>query len=167
MRPSNPILEADSRHEDWMDLAIEQATFALDHDDVPIGAVVVQFAEGSEPTVIAARHNERELTGDPTAHAEVLALRDAAEKLGRWRLDDCQVIVTLEPCPMCAGAMWASRLSGLVFGTDDPKAGAVGSLYNLAQDPRLNHEFAVRAGVRRDECSDLLVSFFAQRRDSR
>ncbi|MGB6058937.1 MAG: nucleoside deaminase [Microthrixaceae bacterium] len=164
MRPSHPVLEADSRHEGWMDLALEQAALALGHGDVPIGAVVVQMVEGSEPAVIAARHNERELTGDPTAHAEILALRDAAEKLGRWRLDDCQVMVTLEPCPMCAGAMWASRLSGLVFGADDPKAGATGSLYNLAQDPRLNHEFAVRAGVRREACADILVSFFAGRR---
>ncbi len=147
-----------------MDLAIEQANLALDHGDVPIGAVVVQFAEGADPSVISARHNERQLTGDPTAHAEVLAIRDAAQRLGRWRLDDCQVFVTLEPCPMCAGAMWASRLSGLVFGTDDPKAGATGSLYNLAQDPRLNHEFAVRAGVRRAQCAELLVSFFSDLR---
>lgn len=164
MRTTQPILETDDRHDSWMGLALEEAALATTHGDVPIGALVVHFPNGGEPEVIAARHNERELTGDPTAHAEVLAIRDAAEKLGRWRLDDCQVIVTLEPCPMCAGAMWASRMSGLVFGADDPKAGAVGSLYNLGQDPRLNHEFPVRAGVRKTECGELLVSFFEERR---
>lgn len=147
-----------------MELALGEARAALEHDDVPIGAVVVQLVDNHDPRVIASRHNERELTGDPTAHAEVLAIRDAAKTLGRWRLDDCHLVVTLEPCPMCAGAMWASRVSGLIFGTDDPKAGSTGSLYNLAQDPRLNHEFAIRSGIHRTECSDLLVSFFSERR---
>lgn len=148
-----------------MELAIEQARGALEHDDVPIGAVVVRDPNG-DAEVIAARHNERELTCDPTAHAEVLALRDAAVALGRWRLDDCLVIVTLEPCPMCAGSMWASRLGGVAYGAADMKAGATGSLYNLGSDPRLNHEFDVIHGVLGDRCSELLTDFFAERRGS-
>ena len=146
-----------------MGMAIEQAHLALEHDDVPIGAIVVRDPNGAAE-VIAARHNERELTSDPTAHAEVLALRDAAEVLGRWRLHDCLVAVTLEPCPMCAGALWASRIGGVVFGAADLKAGATGSLYNLGADPRLNHEFEVRGGILADRCSELLESFFARRR---
>lgn len=149
-----------------MEMAIDQATNALEHDDVPIGAVVVQDPWG-DPKVIAARHNERELTADPTAHAEVLALRDAAAALGRWRLDDCLVVVTLEPCPMCAGSLWASRIAGVVFGAADPKAGATGSLYNLGSDPRLNHEYEVIAGVLAEQCSQLLEDFFVQRRAGR
>ncbi|GIU90759.1 MAG: tRNA-specific adenosine deaminase [Acidimicrobiia bacterium] len=110
---------------------------------MPVGAVVVRLAGGD---VVAARHNERELTGDPTAHAELLALRDAAARAGTWRLDGHALVVTLEPCPMCAGAVWASRVPLVVFGAADPKAGAEGSLYNLAADPRLNHETAVVPG---------------------
>ena len=127
-----------------MERAIAEARRALDHDDVPVGAVVLRGGE-----VIAARHNERELTGDPTAHAEILALRDAAAVVGHWRLDDCTLVVTLEPCPMCAGAMVNARVGRLVFGAADPKAGAVGSLMNLVADPRLNHRIPVTAGVRR------------------
>ena len=130
---------------------------ALAHDDVPIGAVVVRDGE-----VIAARHNERELTGDPTAHAEVLALRDAAAVIGHWRLDDCTLVVTLEPCVMCAGAVVNGRIGRLVFGATDPKAGAVGSLFDLPT-ARLNHRPAT-AGVRADECGALLLAFFAARR---
>jgi tRNA(adenine34) deaminase len=142
-----------------MERAIAEARLALAHDDVPVGAVVVR-AGG----VIASRHNERELTGDPTAHAEILALRDAAAAVGHWRLDDCTMIVTLEPCPMCAGAMINARLGHLVYGATDPKAGAVGSLMNVVADPRLNHRVPVIAGVRADEAGRLLVEFFAARR---
>jgi tRNA(adenine34) deaminase len=142
-----------------MERAIAEARLALAHDDVPVGAVVVRAGK-----VIASRHNERELTGDPTAHAEILALRDAAAAMGTWRLDDCTMIVTLEPCPMCAGAMVNARLGHLVYGAADPKAGAVGSLMNLVADPRLNHRVPVSSGVRADEAGRLLVEFFAARR---
>jgi tRNA(adenine34) deaminase len=117
--------------------------------------------------VVARRHNERERTGDPTAHAELLALRDAAAALGTWRLGDATIVVTLEPCPMCAGAMVAARLGRLVYGAADPKAGACGTLYNLCADPRLNHEIPVTGGVRAAECGALLTSFFADRRNDR
>jgi len=142
-----------------MERAIAEARLALGHDDVPVGAVVVRAGE-----VIASRHNERELTGDPTAHAEILALRDAAAAVGTWRLEDCTMIVTLEPCPMCAGAMVNARLGRLVYGASDPKAGAVGSLMNLVTDPRLNHRVPVTAGIRADDAGRLLVEFFAARR---
>jgi tRNA(adenine34) deaminase len=146
--------------EEAMALALEEASRAPVHGDVPVGAVVVD-ASGA---VIARRHNERELAGDPTAHAELLALRDAAQHVGGWRLDGATVVVTLEPCPMCAGALVAARVARVVFGAPDPKAGAVGSLYNLCTDPRLNHEVAVRHGVRADEAARLLSGFFADRR---
>ena len=142
-----------------MEVALEEAAAASAHGDVPIGAVVI--AEGA---VIARRHNERELTGDPTAHAEILALRDAAAALGTWRLDAATLVVTLEPCPMCAGALVAARVGRLVFGAADPKAGACGSLYNLCADPRLNHELPVEPGVAADRCAELLTTFFAARR---
>jgi tRNA(adenine34) deaminase len=142
-----------------MELAIAEARAALAHDDVPIGAVVLRAGE-----VIASRHNERELTGDPTAHAEILALRDAAGAAGTWRLDDCTMVVTLEPCPMCAGAMVNARLGRLVFGARDPKAGAVGSLMNVVADPRLNHRIPVTSGIHADQAGRLLVEFFAARR---
>ena len=142
-----------------MEVALDEAAAARSHGDVPIGAVVLVDGE-----VIARRHNERELTGDPTAHAEVLALRDAARALGTWRLERATLVVTLEPCPMCAGALVAARVGRLVFGAADPKAGACGSLYNLCADPRLNHELPVEPGVAADRCSSLLTSFFAARR---
>jgi tRNA(adenine34) deaminase len=142
-----------------MRLALEEALAATGHDDVPVGAVVL-----SEGQVVARRHNERELLGDPTAHAEMLALRDAATALGRWRLEDCTVVVTLEPCPMCAGALVAARARRVVFGATDPKAGSCGSLYNLCVDPRLNHEVAVSSGVLEEECGEILRRFFAERR---
>lgn len=148
--------------DDLMDLALEEARAAIEHDDVPVGAVVVMNDE-----VIARRHNERELTGDPTAHAELLAIRDAAAATGSWRLDDATVVVTLEPCPMCAGAILQSRVGRVVFGAADMKAGAVGSLYHLGQDPRLNHEFETVHNVRTDECADLLTDFFAAKRRAR
>jgi tRNA(adenine34) deaminase len=159
-----PVLGADPLHDVWMTVALEEAGRALAHGDVPIGAVVVGPGPDGVREVIASRHNERELRDDPTAHAELLALRDAAARLERWRLDDCLLVVTLEPCPMCAGAAWAARIGGLVFGAEDPKAGATGSLYHLGQDPRLNHEFPVRGRVLVDECAAPLRSFFASRR---
>jgi tRNA(adenine34) deaminase len=143
-----------------MDMALEEASAAPGHGDVPVGALVVA-ADGA---VIARRHNERELTGDPTAHAELLALRDAAISLGGWRLDGCVLVATLEPCPMCAGAALAARIGTVVFAAADPKAGACGSLYNLAADPRLNHAMAVVPGVRAEEAAILLRRFFAERR---
>jgi tRNA(adenine34) deaminase len=142
-----------------MGLALEQARAALTHGDVPVGAVAL--VDGH---LVAARHNERELTGDPTAHAEVLALRDAALALGGWRLANVTLVVTLEPCPMCAGALVAARVGRLVYGASDPRAGACGTLYNLCCDPRLNHELTLRSGVLSRECATLLTSFFARKR---
>jgi tRNA(adenine34) deaminase len=142
-----------------MQLALDEARRALDHDDVPIGAVVL--VDGK---VVARRHNEREEAGDPTAHAEILALRDAAEGRDGWRLDDATVVVTLEPCPMCAGALVNARVARVVYGATDPKAGALGTLYNLGVDPRLNHELEVTRGVLADESAALLAAFFAARR---
>jgi tRNA(adenine34) deaminase len=144
-----------------MGAALDEARRALEHDDVPIGAVVVRVGDGE---IVARRHNEREAARDPTAHAEVLALRDAAATAGTWRLDGHALVVTLEPCPMCAGAAVAARLGLVAFGAADPKAGALGSLYHLGADPRLNHELAVVDGVRADECAALLREFFAERR---
>jgi tRNA(adenine34) deaminase len=144
-----------------MRAALDEARLALRHADVPVGAVVVRDGE-----VIAARHNERELTGDPTAHAEVLALRDAAAVIGHWRLDDCTMVVTLEPCAMCAGAMVNGRLGQLVYGATDPKAGAAGSRFDLVDTPLLNHRVPRTVGVLADECGRLLVEFFAARRTS-
>ena len=143
-----------------MALALEEAALAPAHGDVPVGAVVVDKGGA----VVARRHNERERQGDPTAHAELLALQDAARAAGGWRLDGATVVVTLEPCPMCAGALVAARVGRVVFGAPDPKAGAAGSLYNLCADPRLNHEVAVRHGVRADEAARMLSAFFAERR---
>ena len=147
--------------DELMQLALAEAEAAADHGDVPVGAVV--WHDGR---VIARRHNEREVTGDPTAHAEMLALRDAAVRLGGWRLDGATVAVTLEPCPMCAGALQQARVARVVFGTDDPKAGALGSLYNLGADPRLNHEFEVVPEVRADQCAKLLRDFFSSLRSA-
>ena len=144
-----------------MGVALEEARVALDHGDVPIGAAVTRL---DDSTVVARRHNERELTSDPTAHAEILALRDAAAALGSWRLDRCALVVTLEPCPMCAGAAVAARIGLVAFGAADPKAGALGSLYNLGADPRLNHELTVVDGVRAEEAAGLLAAFFDERR---
>ena len=142
-----------------MHLALAQARAAAEHGDVPIGAVVVR-----DGVVIAARHNERELTGDPTAHAEVLALRDASAVVGHWRLLDCTLYVTLEPCVMCSGALVNSRIGRVVYGAVDPKAGAVESLYRACADERLNHRPPVEGGVLADECGQLLKAFFAARR---
>src|SRR5579859_4022986 len=144
-----------------MEAALAEARVALTHDDVPVGAVVAHRATGE---VVARAHNERELTGDPSAHAELLALRAAAAAAGTWRLDEYALIVTLEPCPMCAGAVWAARVGLLVYGAADPKAGAAGTLYNFAADPRLNHTTEVARGVCADECAALLTAFFSRKR---
>ena len=151
--------DVDDQMHDWMDLALAEATTGADRGEVPIGAVVV--VDGK---VVAQRHNEREATGDPTAHAEVLALRDAAAAVGSWRLSEATLVVTLEPCPMCAGAAWASRVGHVIWGAPNDDAGAMGSLYNLAADPRLNYEYPVTTGVMARECGKLLVDFFANRR---
>jgi len=148
-----------STDEGFMSAAIDQAHAAIAHDDVPIGAVVVRDGQ-----IIAARHNERELTGDPTAHAEVLAIRDAAAVVGHWRLLECTLYVTLEPCVMCAGAVVNSRLARLVYGATDPKAGGVASLYEICGDGRLNHRPPVTGGVLAERCGRLLKEFFARRR---
>ncbi|NBU06885.1 MAG: nucleoside deaminase [Acidimicrobiia bacterium] len=145
-----------------MQLALAEARRAERHGDVPVGAVVVRDGE-----VVASACNEREFRHDPTAHAELLAMRGAAEKLGRWRLDDCTLYVTLEPCAMCAGAAVNSRIGTVVFGAADLKAGAMmGSLYNLSADPRLNHEPVVRHGVLAHESAQLLQTFFFSRREA-
>jgi tRNA(adenine34) deaminase len=155
----SPIGQRPVDDEAAMRLALGEAALALAHDDVPVGAVVL--VNGA---VVAARHNERQLQQDPTAHAEVLALRDAASTLRSWRLEGATVVVTLEPCPMCAGALVAGRVGRLVFGAADPKAGACGSLYQLCADPRLNHELPVTPGVLAEEAAGVLVDFFAARR---
>ena len=142
-----------------MRLALEQAKSAADHGDVPIGAAVLDPAGA----VVAAAGNQRELTGDPTAHAEVLVLRQAAAALGSWRLLDHTLVVTLEPCTMCAGALVLARVARLVFGCYDPKAGAVASLFDVVRDPRLNHRVEVRGGILEAECAALLTEFFAGR----
>jgi tRNA(adenine34) deaminase len=142
-----------------MKLALSEASLAARDGEVPVGAVALVGG-----VVVAARHNERERAGDPTAHAEILALRDAATSAGGWRLSDVTLVVTLEPCPMCAGALVAARVRRVVFGATDPRAGACGTLYNLCADPRLNHEVEVTGGVAAAACRDLLTSFFAERR---
>ena len=143
--------------------ALREAQAAVEHDDVPVGAVVVELSTGE---IVARAHNARERDHDPTAHAEVLALRAAAAHAATWRLTDYALVVTLEPCPMCAGAAWAARIRRIVFGAADPKAGAAGSLYNFATDPRLNHDIEVVPGVLARECGDLLTTFFRARRTS-
>jgi tRNA(adenine34) deaminase len=148
-------------HAGLMGLALDEARAALEHDDVPVGAVVARADTGE---VLARRHNERELRNDPSAHAEVLALRDAAAATGSWRLDGCVLVVTLEPCPMCAGAALAARVPEVVFGAADPKAGALGSLYHLGADPRLHHEIRVVDGVEAEAAAQLLREFFSSRR---
>jgi tRNA(adenine34) deaminase len=156
--PRLTIMEA-AGDEHFMRLALREATRALEHDDVPIGAIVVSGAE-----VIGAAHNERELRQDPTAHAEVLALREAAGHLGTWRILDSVLYVTLEPCAMCAGAIVLGRVGRVVYGTADPKAGAAGSVMDVLAEPRFNHRPVVEGGLLREECAALLVDFFAARR---
>ena len=148
-----------SRWDPAMRLALDQARLAAAHGDVPVGALLLDPGGA----VVAAAGNERELTHDPTAHAELLAIRRAAEVMGSWRLTDHTLVSTLEPCTMCAGALVLSRVARLIFGAYDPKAGAVGSLFDVVRDPRLNHRLDVRGGIREAECRALLTEFFAAR----
>lgn len=143
----------------WMRVALDEAAAAEAHGDVPVGAIVVRGGE-----VIAQAHNRREVDDDPTAHAEVLAIRSAATALGSWRLDGCTLVVTLEPCTMCAGAVVLARVPRVVWGATDPKAGAAGSLYDVLDDDRLNHRCSVTSGVLAQECGDVLRAFFRARR---
>jgi tRNA(adenine34) deaminase len=153
---SEKTRETDER---FMRVAIESAKIAEDNGDVPIGAVVVH-----EGQIIAKAYNQREQLNDPTAHAEIIALTQAAAALESWRLHVCTMYVTLEPCPMCAGALVLARMDRLVYGCDDPKTGACKSLYNIVQDERLNHRLDVTSGVLEEECSKLLQNFFQFRR---
>jgi tRNA(adenine34) deaminase len=145
--------------EQFMRTAIEQAQIAQENGDVPIGTVIVY-----QNQIIGKAYNQREQLKDPTAHAEIIALTQAAAFLESWRLNDCTIYVTLEPCPMCAGALVLARMKRLVYGCDDPKTGAVKSLYNIVQDQRLNHRLEVTSGVLAAECSELLQKFFQTRR---
>src|SRR6478736_4542163 len=147
------------RDEYFMRLALREATRALEHDDVPIGALVVRDGE-----VIGTGHNEREVRADPTAHAEMIALREAARAIGSWRVLDAVLYVTLEPCAMCAGAIVLARVPRVVYGCTDPKAGAAGSVLDVLAEPRLNHRPGVTGGVLQPECAQLLKDFFAARR---
>jgi tRNA(adenine34) deaminase len=148
-----------SQWDDSMRLALDQARMASVHGDVPVGAVIIDQA-GS---VLAAAGNEREIRHDPTAHAELLALREASRRLRSWRLTGLTLVVTLEPCTMCAGALVLARIARLVFGAFDEKAGAVSSLFDVVRDPRLNHRVEVRGGILEAECGALLKEFFASR----
>ena len=153
-------MTARTRHyEQWMRQALEQAAMAYAEEEVPVGAVVV-----CGERVVGRGRNSKERSHDPTAHAEIEAIREAAGRLGRWRLTGCTMVVTLEPCPMCMGAIWAARMDGVVFGCRDPRSGAALSLYRIGEDRRLNHRVEVVEGVLAEESAELLKSFFAQRR---
>jgi len=145
-------------HQDLMRSAIAIAQSALKTDDVPVGALIVD----SENNIISTGFNEREAHQDPTAHAEIVAIRRAAQKLGTWRLDECKLVVTLEPCAMCAGAIAQSRINTLIFGAWDEKAGAVGTVWDVLRDPRAIHKMEVVGGVLEAECAELLTNFFRQ-----
>lgn len=151
--------EGVTRHEDYMRLALDEARQAMQEEEVPVGAVVVHDGH-----VIASAHNQREQLKDPTAHAEMIAITQAASAMASWRLEDCLLYVTLEPCPMCAGAILQARIPWVVYGALDPKAGAVHSLYQLLADPRLNHRCQTVAGVLGEECGRLLSEFFLRQR---
>jgi tRNA(adenine34) deaminase len=163
----DPALSPTTLHEHFMRLALREAQAALEAGEVPIGAVVVHDDPAGDRRVIAAAHNQREQLRDPTAHAEMLAITQAASALGNWRLTDCTLYVTLEPCPMCAGAIVLARLPRLVYGATDPKAGAVETLYRLVDDPRLNHRAQVTPGVLAEPCGEVLSQFFRQKRGKR
>jgi len=156
-----PWIDDPTIHLRWMREALAEAALAAQEDEAPIGAVIVH---DPSQTIIGRGRNRREVDCDPTAHAEVLALREAGRALGVWRIHDCTLYVTLEPCPMCAGAMVNARLPRAVYGCDDPKAGAVRSLYKLCDDKRLNHRVEVLAGVMAEESAEVLRAFFRQRR---
>lgn len=149
-------------HVAHMEMALQEAEVAAGEDEVPIGAVIVSFRQG----IIAQAHNQREQLVDPTAHAEMIAITQAAQALRSWRLEDCVLYVTLEPCPMCAGAIVLARLPLLVYGATDPKAGACDTLYRITSDARLNHRARVVGGVLADRCGGVLSSFFARKRQS-
>ncbi|SEM84967.1 tRNA adenosine(34) deaminase TadA [Lihuaxuella thermophila] len=149
-------------HEFFMEAALEEAKKAESIGEVPIGAVVVLDGE-----IIGRGHNLRETHQDPTAHAEMIAIREAAERIGSWRLTDCILYVTLEPCPMCAGAIVQSRIKEVVYGTEDPKAGCAGTLMNLLDDPRFNHQTPIVTGILKEECSRILTDFFRALREKK
>jgi tRNA(adenine34) deaminase len=153
--PSNPF------HQLHMEMALEEAALAADEDEVPVGALIVSLELGQ---VIARAHNQREQLQDPTAHAEILAITQAAAAMRSWRLEQCLLYVTLEPCPMCAGAIVQARLPVVVYGCTDPKAGACHTLYQITSDPRLNHRCQVVGGVLADRCAEKLSKFFAAKR---
>ncbi|APZ93806.1 tRNA adenosine(34) deaminase TadA [Fuerstiella marisgermanici] len=155
MMPLNPL----QPHDVWMKRALDQAVTAYDHGEVPVGAVIVR-----QERVIAEAYNQRETLNDPTAHAEMIAITQAAEALNSWRLLDCTLYVTLEPCPMCAGAIVQSRLPFVVYGATDPKGGACDTLFQITGDIRLNHQAAVLGGVMQDDSKALLQQFFRERR---
>lgn len=146
-------------HEHYMRMALEEAGLAMEEDEVPIGAVIVR-----QGRVIARAHNQREQLRDPTAHAEMVAITQAAGSLSSWRLEECTLYVTLEPCPMCAGAILQARIPTVVYGATDPKAGAVQTLYRLLDDPRLNHRCQVVSGVLAESCGEILSEFFRKQR---
>lgn len=154
---SAPWIPDQDQH--WMQHALQLAAAAAEQDEVPVGALIVH-----QHRVIAAAHNQREQLHDPTAHAEMIAITQAAEALQDWRLEDCTLYVTLEPCPMCAGAILQARIPRVVFGARDPKAGAAGSLFDLLRDPRMNHQCVTTAGFMADRCGHLLTQFFAAKR---
>ncbi len=153
--PPSPL----SPHEEYMRRALDEAIIAYDEHEVPVGTVIVHQGQ-----VIASAHNQRETLNDPTAHAEMIALTQAAAALGSWRLENCVLYVTLEPCPMCAGAIVQARVPVVIYGTTDPKAGACHSLYSITEDPRLNHRAQVLGGVLAQDCKALLQQFFRQQR---
>jgi tRNA(adenine34) deaminase len=148
--------------ENFMEAALEEAEIAAQLDEVPVGAVIVKNS-----IIIASAHNLREQSQDPTNHAEILALKIASRQLGRWRLDDCDLYVTKEPCPMCAGAIFQARIKKLVFGAKDKKAGYAGTLYNVAQDKRLNWQTEVTSGILEEESRKLLQDFFKSKRKNK
>ena len=152
-------LTGTSLHDRWMRLALDEARAAVAEDEVPVGAIVVAGGR-----VVASAHNQREQLGDPTAHAEMIALTQAAAALGSWRLEGCVLYVTLEPCPMCAGAILQARVPAVVWGAPDPKAGAVETLYRLFDDPRLNHRVEHVGGVLAEDCGRILSEFFRHKR---
>jgi len=156
-----PSQKQDPLDKKFMAAAIDQANIALENGDVPVGAVIVH-----QNTIIARGYNQRHQLNDPTAHAEIIAMTAASEYIGNWRLEGCTIYVTLEPCCMCAGACVLARLDRLVFGCDDPKAGACGSLYNIVQDERLNHRLDITKGVLAEDCTKLLQDFFKKKRNS-
>jgi tRNA(adenine34) deaminase len=159
------LFEAASSHEEFMRRALREAQAALEEDEVPIGAVVVHDdPSNGERHVIAAAHNQREQLRDPTAHAEMIAITQAAQALGNWRLERCTLYVTLEPCPMCAGAVVLARIPRVVYGAVDPKAGAATTLFHLLDDARLNHRAEVIGGMLAEQCGEILSRFFDQKR---